>query len=133
MSRRRIKASLWFFCLLALRWGGGGHGKLQGPRAPRELLPGGGPLVDGEVLAVARHPQEQEHGLHPPGQQELTAPPGGHRERRGSLLLVGRCVGSSSGRRQTHKIQSNLFHCRHKQHVRHQPGPLSCWRALNLC
>ena len=68
------------------------HGKLQGPRAPRKLLPGRWDLVDGKALPLVRHPQEQEYRFHPAGQPSLAAPPGDHRELRRRLLLFHGCV-----------------------------------------
>lgn len=63
------------------------HGKLQGPCAPRKPLPGVWDLVDGEALALVRHPQEQEHRLQPAGQQGFAAPPGDHRKCHNALFL----------------------------------------------
>ncbi|MEQ2309348.1 hypothetical protein AMECASPLE_037701 [Ameca splendens] len=56
--------------------GAAGHGQLQGPRSPRELFPVSWDLVDGKVLALARHPQEQKLRLHSARQQILTATTG---------------------------------------------------------
>lgn len=72
------------------------HGQLQRPRSPWDLLPCSRDLVDGKVLDLACHTQEQGHRFYSSGQQSLTETAGNHWELSHTLFLpcwdVGRTV-----------------------------------------